>query len=331
MKAVDADVPRTRRGSLYNQLFTECQAMARYALASGIKVPGKMVCALEVDEAAADFGEASTSVGKLEYLVRVHVHLADLIAPAKPRTILLMDRQEQDKKFYSFLGPVPLIRSLMLAAICFLALLVCVSLSEHVDGQVNWTKERGFALFLEELFLLSAAGLGATFSALFQANSYVVKGTFDPKYNTTYWTRIVLGLVAGMILAMLIPIDMQPGDSLAELAKPTLAMLGGFSVTVVYTILSRLINTIESLVRGDSKDVVEEQTQLARRRTEEEVARNRLEVSTRLIDLRQQLLTGADPQELDKEMTKIINELMSDELERGIEEEKAPKLDDSSA
>jgi len=43
-------------------------------------------------------------------------------------------------------------------------------------------KNSGMDLLLNELFLLSAAGIGASFSNLFQANLFVRNGTFDPVY-----------------------------------------------------------------------------------------------------------------------------------------------------
>jgi hypothetical protein len=37
------------------------------------------------------------------------------------------------------------------------------------------------------------AGLGACFAALFLANRYIAEGTFDPKYESSYWIRFILG------------------------------------------------------------------------------------------------------------------------------------------
>ena len=73
-----------------------------------------------------------------------------------------------------------------IAAIISLAAWIGISLFSAVDGIVDWKRDFGVHLLVEELFLLSAAGLGASFAGLFQANRFVTRGTFDPKYSSTY-------------------------------------------------------------------------------------------------------------------------------------------------
>jgi hypothetical protein len=64
--------------------------------------------------------------------------------------------------------------------------------------------------------------------------------------------RFILGLVSGLILAELVPVqDMIESKSyIGDMAKPVLAMLGGFSVQAVYRILQRIVQTLETLVQG---------------------------------------------------------------------------------
>jgi hypothetical protein len=100
----------------------------------------------------------------------------------------------------------------------------------------------GITLVIPLLFLLSAAGLGATFGALFDAYQFVSEGHFDARFDCVYWARIGLGLVSGLMLAELIPTS--GGTKLLE--RPLLALLGGFSVAVVHRILQRLVNSVES-------------------------------------------------------------------------------------
>ena len=90
-------------------------------------------------------------------------------------------------------------------------------------------------------------------SALFTAYRYISEGTYDPKYESTYWLRFILGLMAGLLLPALIPIGGQAGDS--TLTKPLLALLGGFSAAMLYRVLERLVNTVESLVQADSREL----------------------------------------------------------------------------
>lgn len=68
---------------------------------------------------------------------------------------------------------------------------------------------------------------------------------FRLKFTSSYWTRFVLGLIAGLVLSELVPIG---GEGWKELTKPTLAILGGFSVDIVHKVLARIVNTVEILI-----------------------------------------------------------------------------------
>jgi pimeloyl-ACP methyl ester carboxylesterase len=164
---------------------------------------------------------------------------------------------------------------------------IAISLDPNVDGRLDWAQSSGHSLLMEEMFVLFAAGIGATFSILFQVNRLVVCRTYDLRYDSTFWTRLVLGIVAGMLLAFLIPLDTT--SELQKLTKPTLAMLGGFSVTVVYRILQRLVAAVEALVRGDTQDIIEAQSAVARSNAEAALADERIRLSSSLIRLRAML------------------------------------------
>ena len=114
-------------------------------------------------------------------------------------------------------------------------------------------ESNGIPLLLNLLFLLTAAGLGACFAALFQANRYIADCTFDTKFESSYWIRLILGLMAGLILSQMIPLS--EGSNAIAVTKPTLAMLGGFSAAVVYRIMHRLVEAVESLVKGETRDI----------------------------------------------------------------------------
>src|SRR5438270_13746307 len=107
------------------------------------------------------------------------------------------------------------------------------------------------------MHLISAAGLGACFYALFKARRFITNGTYDPKYEPTYWVRFILGITAGTLLALLIPVGGSAGS--VELTKPLLALLGGFSAEAVYRILLRMVETLETLVQGSDQQAIEEQ------------------------------------------------------------------------
>ena len=219
--------------SLEEQIRRECEAMAKYAFASGRTVPEALVESLQTlstqesretgetveagkrpSEADAAEGkeapDTTTSTSRARALAKIHKDLAEIVAPATPRTILLLAIESAKGGFFHFLGPVPLIRRMMLAAIIALVSFIVVSMSKDVNTvsiTENVFMSSGTALLKNLLFLLSAAGLGASFAGLFQANRYVAHGTFDPQYESSYWIRFVLGLMAGIMLAELIPVD----------------------------------------------------------------------------------------------------------------------------
>jgi hypothetical protein len=102
-------------------------------------------------------------------------------------------------------------------------------------------------------FFLCAASIGASFSALFRINLYIAATTYDPKHDVSYWVQYGLGLIAGVLLATMIPISDAAGPAIS---RSVLALVGGFSASLLYRTLDRLSRSIESLVAshptGDS-------------------------------------------------------------------------------
>lgn len=300
---------------LREQLLKECDAMARYAFGSGLVISQSVItllrtCKLNKNDSTSDdlHNKLDASKPPLKSIIMLHTALNRLVSPAKPRTLLLISEQSQKGRWWGFLGPVPIIRSLILVAFLFLVAWIGFSLSPNVDGQIDWTSGQGIKLLLDELFIFCAAGIGATFSQLFQVNRFVVRGTYDPIYDSSYWTRIVLGIVAGVILALLIPLD-QSGP-LKELTKPTLSMLGGFSVTVVYHILTRLIAAVESLVKGDAQSIIEAQVQTAKAESELSQVEDRTKMAAGLMQIKNLINSGAAPESIKKYIGTYLEQLI---------------------
>ena len=274
--------------SLKRQLLEECVTMANYALTSGISVPGKVLIAIEEvitdrkEEQPKPSGEELSDV-ELERLNAAHQILSQLVAPSTPRTIHLMARQQVKYPVLCHIGPLPLIRWLLGAAIMFLVLLIGLATTDAtnlVDPEGNptdWSifNSSGTTLLTRMMFLLSAAGLGACFAALFRANKFIIEGTYDPKYAVSYWIRITLGLIAGLILSEMVPLA---DPSLQGTAKPILALLGGFSSATLYRILNRLVEAIESVVEGDQRDVVKVQQRAVEALSNQKIAQDQISV-----------------------------------------------------
>jgi hypothetical protein len=108
-----------------------------------------------------------------------------------------------------------------------------------------------YQAILERLNWLFSAALGAVFYVLFTALGYVKDRTYDPRYNSIYVIRFVLGVLAGLILAIVLQ-NSFGGDTVRKLGPSVIALLGGFSTEAVYQVLQRLVEVLLAAVRGDS-------------------------------------------------------------------------------
>ncbi len=87
-----------------------------------------------------------------------------------------------------------------------------------------------------------------SFDVLFTASDYVKNRTYDPRYFSLYLIRFVLGVHAGLILAIILHEQVKD----AKFGPSVLALLGGFSTEAVYQILQRLVDILLAAVRGDN-------------------------------------------------------------------------------
>jgi hypothetical protein len=242
--------------SLREQLLHESVAMAQYALASGMRVPPSAAATLE--QARTDAAMPVTAI------VKVHDQLSKVVAPATPRALLLLgpDHAAASKGWMSMMGSVALVRRVMVAAIASMVVYIIVGLSPLVDAQVQTVQNSsGTKLLLNELAWISAAAMGASFAVLMQVSGYVVKRNYDPRYEPSYWIKFFLGVMAGFILVQLMPLAKLAGTN-GEVSQLMLALLGGFSASAVFRILTRLVDAVESVFRGDAKE------EIARRESE---------------------------------------------------------------
>jgi hypothetical protein len=219
---------------------------------------------------------------------------------------------------WQFLGPVRLVRGLVILALLCLASFIALATSGDVNAvsvSQNILEIQGIPMLLNLLFLLTAAALGACFAALFQANRYIAQGTFDPKYESSYWIRVILGLIAGLLLSHMVPLTIDDIGKLS-VTKPMLALLGGFSAAMVYRIISRLIEAVESLVKGENRDSPVAQEQTSQARLAAQSAQDRLQLVASLTNLQQQLAANASPQTLHLELERILGNLLLSDDER---------------
>lgn len=244
-----------------NQLLKECKVMAKYALGSGLMVSVKTLQAID-DFAKSRVGRIQINSAQtkqepaqasLAQIAEAHADLVEVIKPTPPRTLLLFAAR---RSFFGFPDSIPLVEHLTWTAVTCIALFVTMSTLVHTDA-IKLIVElggssvpQGWINYLATLFYyLAAAGLGASFSALFEVNRYIVDGTFDPKYVFSYTIRFVLGLIAGLTLAIVLGDKVDP-----QFTKALLAILGGYSSPVLERILNRFVEVLESVVRGKAKE-----------------------------------------------------------------------------
>ena len=271
------------RQRLWEQMARECEAMAQHALSTGRTIPLEVVERLDQALSGGDSavsgstprqpsigdlpreeaivgGTPAAEISPLSSLSVAHDALAQIIAPATPGAVL-------HPLWYS-LGPLPIGRLMLGLAILSLFMLLGIPLSEEVSP-VNMSKTMlelaGYSLFMKEAYLFSAASLGSCFQNLQRINVVISNGSYDPKFQSTYWTRWAMGVISGIIIAQLIFVFLlqtpTTGTSLpATIGQPLLALLGGYSVDLVHGILSHTINTLGSFFRGSGEGMVDNQT-----------------------------------------------------------------------
>lgn len=306
-----ADRPKgiPQLAALRGQLLRECDAMARHALNLGVKTPVPVAAGIE---RMADHPNGD-GIGTAD-LVMLHNRLAELVAPALPQTILMLQADPYRGHWLSVFGSLPTIRRLMFASLLFTAIFMTTCLSSGINPRSmagDILTMSGLGLLEVLVFILAAAGMGACFQSLFTAQRYVANGTYDLRHDSSYWTRIALGLTAGLMLAELIPIQ-DAGSGGPLMGKPLLALLGGFSASLVYRVLAKLVETVESLFSGDPHDRIAALETAARARANAANTLQRMEMATSLMALQDQLSRGGSPDQLAQSVRRIMTSLVPD-------------------
>src|SRR5215470_1665417 len=294
-KPFDGPLPRTDnatgvglqvRERLWHRMVRECEAMVRHALGTGIVVPADIMERLDQalsapdgpvaiaapERRAAPPGDAAAptasavETSRFGLLAAAHAGLALAIAPATPEAVLLMADERERHPARSEFGPLPLVRQMLdLAILSLIALLgVCIS---PVVNTANMSKTllelSGYPQLMIEAFLISAASLGSCFANRQRINSVVSDGTYDPRVQSTYWTRWVMGVISGVVLSQIVyeffltHSGNEPTvHAVPAIGQPILALLGGYSVDFVHGILKRAINTVANFfgVSMDASD-----------------------------------------------------------------------------
>lgn len=298
--------------NLRQNLLEECYAMIMHLSSYGKEIPSESSAMLTCEIS----GLANLPITDQD-IIKLHRLLSKKCAPAHPKTLWLLCKESKKAKWLKFLGPVGLVRRLMVCALLSLVLFIVVSMFSQINFEnikAGIYAQSGLTLLIVMIFYLTSASLGASFSNLFEANQYIVKNTFDPKYESSYWIRYVLGIIAGIMLAVLIPVPEGTEASDAQFAvasRPVLAMLGGFSAALVYRILFRLVFAVEALFVGKQDEEIEKKLSDLQATYDIEIQNGQQEFVNQLLQLKSQISQGKSPQEINDEVQKMITEITS--------------------
>jgi hypothetical protein len=321
MKSNPSNPPE--KTTIRGHLASETSAMAAHALSYGQKVPPSALRVLSaIEEARADCS--------IEELAEAHEQLAQVIAPMTPAAALALTDgasvEARRKQGYSFMT-----RRLMTVAIVSLVAFVGLSLTPYTnDPQYeNIFEASGLPLLINELFFISAAALGACFAGLAQMERNATYGTFDPRHDGGFWKRFMLGVISGLLLATILDLRAagtpNPEDG-NPIAAAGLALLGGFSCTVVYRILNRLVETLEAAVRGGGEEVALAGQQASQARSSAQILKERMKMATKLSQVQRDLSAGVDPSVIQAQVDAMTRDLLQeDPAKRGEVNEKLPR------
>jgi len=238
---------------------------------------------------------------QLEILLKSHAKLAEAIKPATPGSLYYIqsmtealhkkrkwniDEHAEGKKWpykvfktlgkwkarYFVVSPLPIINNTigiaLLALTCIISIVASGCLNENLltrNSIIN-TEVAGLTLIYHWLLLLGFAALGVCFYNLYTAQHFISKRTYDEVYISTYWIRLVVGIISGIILSefffdVLGVVESTATDGNAKkltliqkISKPLLALLGGFAADLVYAIIQRIKRSLQTLFGLASQD-----------------------------------------------------------------------------
>jgi hypothetical protein len=302
------------RTTVEEYLRLECEAMMKYALGSGLKMSSEMVKYLQTftsEQSDQRSGEETTPPPDLKDLVFLHDQLSIIVAPVKPRSIFLLEKEFNKKSIFKFLGPIPLIRRMMSVAILSIIALFIISSFPEIDATPeNWDplNSSGWGHMIRMFYILAAASIGVSFYSLFQAKMYMAEKMFESANEATFWIRYIQGIMAGSLLAIMIPIEVSLKS---DFGKPLLALIGGFSSDVVYQILNQLIDKVKSTVTGDNRAGEGCRQQSTKARIDSDNIHNRFQLASEIMKMQQQMSETA-PDEIKQKLSQLADKLLVD-------------------
>jgi len=280
------------------ELWRESFVMAHYAMERG-KTPTVEDLKTVQDYSQSDWTSVDGAT-RMERLSVAHKRLSALNSPAMPKTIVLLSKfdtqqvPDHDSRTvrvprdgFAWLGSVRVARMMLGLAMVLLPVFIALALFKgaSLDSSEGLIQGDIVDKTATACYLIVAAGLGASFAALFKVRRYVENLSYDEQYESSYWVRFVLGLVAGLILSVMLSGFLPTNDDADfRISVPILALVGGFSSDLVYRILKRLIDAIETLIQGSASEISEAEKQRNEARLREQAAEADQNLNAKLLE-----------------------------------------------
>ena len=297
-------------------LLAQTNVMYEFAMENGFDVPPILIKNYSMLTTKTETGLSEQELGEL---ASIHQQLRRIVAPATPQALQLIESERRKGAFLSFIAFIPIVRHIVLASIFFLTSFILIGQLDIVNLpnlQKGILSSSGLEAIAVLGYLVSCAGLGACFTSLYRLREYITDVNYDPRYNSTYWASILLGIIAGLFISELLYASLMNQDAsgstssspMADLGKPALALLGGFSANMVYKMLQRIVDAIGSIFKGDQKAItkarrVAELSELKQKQDQVQMA-----VANRLVALSE--LMESQPDKARSEMKDAISELL---------------------
>jgi hypothetical protein len=216
--------------------------------------------------AAQKIEETTTNLKQYEsdlaLSIRVHNQLSNLISPVSAASLIATqpgifkhNKIMKISLIFTIISLILLIGNLFFSEILTFAI-KDADYQGLISGLLNYTG------------IVFAATLGSGVYSLYTARKYLIERTFEPKYNSVYTLRFVLGIALGTILGLfgdeLGFTDSEHASIIAKLGPVVLAIVGAFSSDAVVSILQRVAETLQVVVKGSGQSMVELETEKAK-------------------------------------------------------------------
>ena len=244
-----------RDSNIRETLVSEIDCMARFQISNGTVIGAEISEALALMEAGHR--------PDLADLIRTHQALAAL-SDITPRTIRMILEAGRGGAVSGMLGPTPAVRRLTLATLFFAIAFFVTSLSGEINVETmnsSIYELDGAKLAIKLLLIISSAGLGAGFAVLFDVWRDLKQYRFDPISESANWMQLGLGVIAGLVLSEIVSSERvlsgasAAGDeSMMLISGPLLALVGGFSATILHLVLKNLVDAFKRALEPGSDE-----------------------------------------------------------------------------